>query len=113
MTNTLTIARREFSSFFFSPIAYVVMCVFVLLASLMFLMTTFALQDKLRLVEGRATGIACGLQAFDQHRKRIVLMGHRTQHTPANLIEKRRKGGMPGEVRTQQNRVYEVTNEPC
>lgn len=42
MTNTLTIARREFSSFFFSPIAYVVMCVFVLLASLMFLMTTFA-----------------------------------------------------------------------
>lgn len=42
MTNTLTIARREMNAFFFSPIAYVVMCVFVLLAGLMFLLTSFA-----------------------------------------------------------------------
>ena len=42
MSNTLSIARRELSSFFYSPIAYVVMCVFVLLAGLMFLLDVFA-----------------------------------------------------------------------
>lgn len=41
MNTTLTIARREFVSYFFSPIAYVAMCVFVLLASLIFLLTVF------------------------------------------------------------------------
>jgi ABC-2 type transport system permease protein len=42
MTHILTIARRELSSFFFSPIAYVVMGLFVGLAGLLFLMTVFA-----------------------------------------------------------------------
>lgn len=42
MSNTLSIARRELSSYFFSPIAYVVMCVFLLLSGLLFLSTTFA-----------------------------------------------------------------------
>ena len=42
MSNTLTIARRELSSFFYSPIAYVVMAAFVLLAGVMFLLTVFA-----------------------------------------------------------------------
>ncbi|MBI1368205.1 MAG: ABC transporter permease subunit [Planctomycetes bacterium] len=37
MNNTLAIARRELSSFFFSPIAYVVMAVFALLSGLFFL----------------------------------------------------------------------------
>jgi len=42
MNNTFAIARRELSSFFFSPIAYVVMCVFMLLSGLFFMLTVFA-----------------------------------------------------------------------
>lgn len=42
MAMTFHIARRELTSFFYSPIAYVVMCVFVLMAGLMFLTTAFA-----------------------------------------------------------------------
>lgn len=41
MSRTLTIARRELSSFFLSPIAYVVMCLFVFLAGLFFLFAQF------------------------------------------------------------------------
>ncbi|MEX2672266.1 MAG: ABC transporter permease [Phycisphaeraceae bacterium] len=42
MATALNIARREMTSFFYSPIAYVVMCVFLLMSSLMFLSTVFA-----------------------------------------------------------------------
>jgi len=41
MRNTLNIAVRELNSFFFSPIAYVVLAVFALLAGLFFLTGTF------------------------------------------------------------------------
>jgi ABC-2 type transport system permease protein len=41
MNPTLTIARREFVSYFYSPIAYVALCVFVLLAGILFLTSTF------------------------------------------------------------------------
>lgn len=41
MSKTLIIARRELSSFFCSPIAYVVTCLFTLLAGLFFMLTTF------------------------------------------------------------------------
>lgn len=42
MSNTLAIARRELSSFFFSPIAYLVMCGFLMLSGLFFMLTVFA-----------------------------------------------------------------------
>ncbi|MDH3584243.1 MAG: ABC transporter permease [Phycisphaerae bacterium] len=41
MRITLSIARREIAGFFYSPIAYVVMCLFMLLAGLFFLLTVF------------------------------------------------------------------------
>ncbi len=41
INNTLAVARREASALFYSPIAYVVMALFVFLASLFFLLTTF------------------------------------------------------------------------
>lgn len=42
MGTTFNIARRELTNFFYSPIAYVVICVFVLMAGLMFLSTVFS-----------------------------------------------------------------------
>jgi len=44
MRNTLAIARRELSGFFFSPIAYVVIALFSLLAGVIFM--TFVLQEN-------------------------------------------------------------------
>ncbi len=41
MSITLVIAKRELSSFFFSPIAYVVMALFMLIAGLFFMTMTF------------------------------------------------------------------------
>lgn len=41
MSNVWTIARRELASYFFSPIAYVVLCLFALLAGIFFLFTGF------------------------------------------------------------------------
>lgn len=41
MKNTLAIASRELTSFFYSPIAYVVTCLFMLLAGFFFLTVTF------------------------------------------------------------------------
>lgn len=41
MKNTLHIAHRELSSFFLSPIAYVVMCLYMLLAGIIFMMFQF------------------------------------------------------------------------
>ncbi len=42
MVNMWTIARRELFSFFYSPIAYVVLCVFAILGGFIFLNTSFA-----------------------------------------------------------------------
>jgi ABC-2 type transport system permease protein len=41
MTHTLTIARREFASFYLSPVAYIVMCPFILFAALLFMLFQF------------------------------------------------------------------------
>lgn len=41
MKNTLVIAKRELTSFFYSPIAYVVTCLFMLLTGFFFLTLTF------------------------------------------------------------------------
>lgn len=42
MSKTLVIAKREFSSFFLSPIAYVVICLFLLLCGLFFVSNIFS-----------------------------------------------------------------------
>ncbi len=45
MQHTFTIAKREFTSFFHSPVAYLVMCPFIFFAALLFLLFQFQPQQ--------------------------------------------------------------------
>jgi hypothetical protein len=69
------------------------------------------MEGEQHLEERRAGRIALRLQALDQQRQGIILMGEGLQHRLAHLLQQRGESWVAGKLCPQDNRIDEVADQ--